>query len=149
MWSGSAGRFGLRDIRPRKREAAALGMHSMQVRYAIVWLEFRVAKIFFFDGTAIEDTWVEIPLTENRDLDNGETESTHDFFGEVARCLDVAQEWIILGTRSGCFGLLAYICRRKLDARVVGAEVTDVSDGMTAVSHVRDYFARYQNRIDR
>ncbi|MDX8535623.1 hypothetical protein RFM41_31950 [Mesorhizobium sp. VK25A] len=121
----------------------------MQVRYAIVWLEFRAAKIFLFDGTVIEDTWVEIPLTEHRDRDNGGTEGADDFFGEVARCLDVAQEWIILGTRSGCFGLLAYICRRKLDGCVVGAEVTEVSDGMAAVSHVRDYFARYRNRVGR
>jgi len=117
----------------------------MQIKYAIVWMKFRTAKIFLFDGSEIEDSCVEIvrDRLQAPDYDDEKARSSgaNDFFSEVVRSLQVAGEWFILGSRSGCFGLLSYICRHRLESRVVGTTVIEVHESMSVLSRVRDHFS--------
>lgn len=117
----------------------------MQVKYAVVWLEFRTAKIFLSDGPTVGDTCVEVvrdrPQAKWND-EKGRLSEANDFFGDVVQCLEVAGEWFILGSRSGCFGLLAYICRRKLESRIIGTEVIEVSENIGVLSHVSWLFGQ-------
>ncbi|MGX7875558.1 hypothetical protein ACVDG5_025075 [Mesorhizobium sp. ORM6] len=119
----------------------------MQVKYAIVWMEFRTAKIFLFDGPTIEDSYVEVVRDRLQTHVYGDEKArslgANDFFGEVVRSLQVAGKWFILGSRSGCFGLLGYICRHRLESRVVDTKVIEVHENMGVLSHVRDYFVSH------
>jgi hypothetical protein len=128
--------------------ASEITRHAARlIEVAVVWMEFRTAKIFLSDGPTIEDGCVEVVWdrlqTNTDDDEKARSSGANDFFGEVVRSLQVGGEWFILGSRSGCFGLLAYICRHRLESRVIGTKVIEVHEGMGVLSHVRDHLVSH------
>ncbi|KRB30854.1 hypothetical protein [Mesorhizobium sp. Root172] len=123
----------------------------MPINQAVVLLGFREAKVFLLKGFMKND--VEIRFIHDRSLirscdgQKGKGTERHDFFRDVVRSLDRSLEWLILGNRSSCFGLLMYICHQNLESRVVGVEPIDMPTDADVLSRARDYFAKHDEVV--
>jgi hypothetical protein len=72
--------------------ASEITRHAARlIEVAVVWMEFRTAKIFLSDGPTIEDGCVEVVWdrlqTNTDDDEKARSSGANDFFGEVVRSL--------------------------------------------------------------
>ncbi|MCA0008698.1 MULTISPECIES: hypothetical protein [unclassified Mesorhizobium] len=116
----------------------------MSIDHAVVWLEFRTAKVFLFEDAATPSVAGEPEFIGDMRLTHDGQKGQRrddDFFGEVLGFLEARKKWIIIGNRSSCVGLLERICRQKAEGRVVGVEFVDAVTAEEVLSRARSYFS--------
>ncbi|UDL90783.1 hypothetical protein LGH82_05610 [Mesorhizobium sp. PAMC28654] len=114
----------------------------MSTDHAVVWLEFRTAKVFLFEDTAMLSVTGEPELIRDKRLthdgQNGQRRDD-DFFGDVLGFLEAKKKWIIIGNRSSCVGLLERICHQKTEGRVACVEFVDAVTAEEVLLRARRY----------
>ena len=120
----------------------------MQNYHAVVWLDHREAKVFFFDRHAV----AEIDLrTANPNahlhhhagsMSGKRTPEDQAYFHHVVEALKPATEWLITGPGSAKLELIKHIHKHDhtLSDRVVGVESSDHPTDKQIVAHARTYF---------
>lgn len=116
--------------------------------HAVVWLDHREARIFFFDRhDAVE---VDVTTTHPHahlhhragSLSGKRTPEDQAYFHHIVDALKPATEWLIMGPGSAKLELLKHIHSHdhQLSDRVVGVETADHPTDKQIVAHARTYF---------
>lgn len=119
----------------------------MQAYHAVVWLDHREAKVFFFDRHQVE----EIDIASHKheqvhhragSLSGKRTDADASFFAEVVRSLKPAKEWLIMGPGTAKLELVKYVHKHDhaLSDHIIGVETADHPTDRQIVSHAREYF---------
>jgi stalled ribosome rescue protein Dom34 len=120
----------------------------MQNYHAVVWLDHREARVFFFD----RDQAIEIDLTSTKpnthihhkagSLSGHRALEDQRFLHEIVTALKPAKEWLIVGPGSAKLELVKHI--HKHDAsqadHIVGVETADHPTDKQIVAHARTAF---------
>ncbi len=120
----------------------------MQHYHAVVWLDHRDARIFFFDRDSVDEVTIATG-SPNHHLHHKkgsiagkkQPEDQH-YFHEIVEALRPAQEWLITGPGTAKLELLKHINHhdKQLSDRVIGVETADHPTGNQIVAHARSYF---------
>ena len=125
----------------------------MQNYHAVVWLDHREARVFFFDRHNVK----EIDLTTTNpnahlhhragSLSGHRAPEDQAFFHHIVDALQPAMEWLIMGPGSAKVELVKHIHKHdhQLIDRLVGVETADHPTDKQIVAHARKYF----NKADR
>lgn len=125
----------------------------MPIDHAVVWMDFRMAKVFVFDDAALSTNVIEFTVVHDeslipgRGIRKGQGRGNDNFFDDVLRSLGTASKWLILGNRSNCLGFLKRMCRQKFDGRIVGVEFIDAFTDEEILSRARSYFSECRRVI--
>lgn len=120
----------------------------MKAYHAVVWIDHREARVFFFDRhTAIE---IDIAATQPNthlhhkagSLSGHRAPGDQSFLHEVVKALKPAMEWLIVGPGSAKLELVKHIHAHdhELTDRVVGIETADHPTDKQIVAHARNTF---------
>lgn len=120
----------------------------MQHYHAVVWLDHREARVFFFNRDAVEE--VDLGArSPNHHLHHRagsvagkrSPEDKH-FFHEIVQALKPAKEWLILGPGSAKLELVKHVHSHDhaLSDHIVGVESADHPSDKQIVAHARTYF---------
>lgn len=116
--------------------------------HAVVWLDHREAKVFFFDRDNVEahSLATKIPHHQMHNKSGSLTgkRSSVDsaYYHEIVKALEPAQEWLITGPGSAKLELVKHIHAHDahLADRLIGIETSDHPSDGQLVSHARAYF---------
>ena len=120
----------------------------MQTQHAVVWLDHREAKLFFFD----RDHAQELRLAASDPVDQMHKHAgTRDGFragmdvalmNEIAEALEPAAEWLLIGPGSAKDELAKHIARHHhtLASRIVGVENADHPTDGQILAMARKFF---------
>lgn len=120
----------------------------MQTYHAVVWLDHREARVFFFDRNAVKE--VDIAThTPNHHLHHKkgsiagkrQPEDQH-FYHEIVAALKPAQEWLVMGPGSAKLEFVKHVTHhdKALSDHIVGVETADHPTDKQIVAHARAYF---------
>jgi stalled ribosome rescue protein Dom34 len=120
----------------------------MQHHHAVVWLDHREARIFFFNRDSVDGIDV-ATRSPNHHLHHRKgsiagkrsPEDQH-FFHEIVEALRPAAEWLIMGPGSAKLELVKHVHKHDdaLVDRVIGVETADHPSDKQVVAHARTYF---------
>ncbi len=120
----------------------------MKNYHAVVWLDHREARIFFFDRHSV----AEIDLATHSpnhhlhhkagSISGKRAPADQHFYHGVLEALQPAQEWLILGPGSAKLELVKHVHEHDhaLSDRIVGVETSDHPTDKQIVAHARTYF---------
>ena len=118
--------------------------------YAIVWLDHKTAKVFFFNANAESTTTVQAdPPPSHIHTKAGSASGVHlhgdpDYFAEIAATLTPAQTFLVVGPSSAKdeFGIYLRDRRPAIGARMAGLEPLDKESDGQILAFARPYFHR-------
>ena len=120
----------------------------MQHYHAVVWVDHREARIFFFDRHSFDE--VDIKSKSPHDnlhhkagsISGKRAPEDQNFFHEIVAALKPAKEWLISGPGSTKLELLKHIIGHDhtLSDCVVGVETCDHPTNNQIVAHARTFF---------
>ncbi len=119
----------------------------MHAYHAVVWLDHREAKVFFFDKYKVE----EIDLASHKhdqihrragSISGKRTQEDHDFYHQVVETLRPAKEWLVMGPGTAKLELVKHIHKHDhtLSDHIIGVETADHPTDRQIVAHAREYF---------
>lgn len=120
----------------------------MQHYHAVVWLDHREARVFFFDRKSAEEIDLEAK-SPNHHLHH--TKGTfagkrapedQQFFHQVVEALKPAKEWLVLGPGSAKLELVKHVHKHHhtFSDYIIGVESADHPTDKQIVAHARHYF---------
>lgn len=120
----------------------------MQAQHAVVWVDHRQARLFFFDRHGAELQALATTLAHRRTHDKaGSTDGKRrppdrSHYNDVAAALEPATEWLILGPGSARNELAEHVRSNhpRLAGRIVGVEASDHPTDSEIVAHARSFF---------
>lgn len=120
----------------------------MQHYHAVVWVDHREARIFFFDRHSVDE--VDIAThSPNHHLHHKKGSITgkkmpedQHYLHEIVETLKPAKEWLIMGPGSAKLELVKHVQNhdKSLSDRIVGVETSDHPTDGQIVKHARAYF---------
>jgi stalled ribosome rescue protein Dom34 len=120
----------------------------MQHYHAVVWLDHREARVYFFDRNSFDE--VEFAAkTPNQQLQHKSgsiagkrTPDDQHFFHEIVNALKPAREWLITGPGNAKLELVKHVHKHdhSLSDHIVGVETSDHPSDKQLVAHARSYF---------
>lgn len=119
----------------------------MTVHHCAVWLDHQEARIFKFDGEAVEQTDLHPVAHPDRHHVRREAGAHPDdpkFFHHIAEALRDAERILVVGPSTAKLGLLRHLHThdKTLEPRVVGVETVDHPTNPQLVAYAREYFKR-------
>lgn len=120
----------------------------MQHYHAVVWLDHREAKVFFFD----RDSFDEVGLASGKphqhlhhkagSVAGKRSAEDHHFYHSIVETLQPAKEWLILGPSTAKLEFVKHVHKHdaKLADHIVGVESADHPTDKQVVAHARAYF---------
>jgi stalled ribosome rescue protein Dom34 len=115
--------------------------------HVAVWLDQHEARVFQIDEKMFSESTLHPPHHVKRHPDRNAAEKNHpedakQFFHEVARTLDAAEEVLILGPGAAKLHFIKYAHAHdpKLEARIVGVETVDHPTDKQIAAFARHYF---------
>ncbi len=120
----------------------------MQHYHAVVWLDHREAKVFFFDRYNV----AEIDLAAAHpnahlhhhagSLSGKRAPEDQAYFRRIADVLRPATEWLVVGPGLAKLEFIKYVHKHEhqLDDRILGVETADHPTDRQIVAHARTYF---------
>ena len=120
----------------------------MHTYHAVVWLDHRLAKVFFFDRDEVEGLKLSTSLphhqTHNKagTIEGKRAAPDHVYFREIVEALRPAQEWLIVGPSSARDELAKHIREQNPDLadRIIGIEPSDHPTDGQIVAQARAFF---------
>jgi stalled ribosome rescue protein Dom34 len=120
----------------------------MQAQHAVVWLDHREAKVFFFNREAADSVRLATTLAHHQThnkagtVDGKRAPEDQLFYHQVVNALQPAKEWLIVGPGSAKDELAKHIRDRHPDlkGRIVGVERADHPTEAQIVAHARSFF---------
>lgn len=120
----------------------------MQNYHAVVWLDHREARLFFFDRHSVRE--IDLKST-NPDahlhhragsLSGKRAPEDQDFHHRIVEALKPATEWLFVGPGSAKLELVKHIHKHdpQFNDRVIGIETADHPTDNQIVAHARAYF---------
>ena len=125
--------------------------------HAVVWLDHREARVFFFNRDSFEEATVD-PNKPHQHLHHHHgsvsgkrAPEDRDYFHRIVEALAPAQEWLILGPSTAKLELAKYIRAHdaKLALRIVGVESADHPTDGQIVAHARSFFGAADRMLKR
>lgn len=125
--------------------------------HAVVWLDHREARVFFFNRDCFDEATVD-PNKPHRHLHHhrgsvsGKREpEDRDYFHRIVEALATAREWLILGPSTAKLELAKYVRAHdaKLAQRIVGVESADHPTDLQIVAHARSFFGAADRMLKR
>jgi hypothetical protein len=121
---------------------------EMHIYHAVVWLDHRLAKIFFFDRDEVEGLRVSTQLphhqTHNKagTIEGNRAAPDHVYYGDIVEALRPAQRWLITGPSSAREELASHVRTRNPDlaGRIAGVEASDHPSDGQVVAQARAFF---------
>ncbi len=122
----------------------------MQNYHAVVWMDHREARVFFFDRHNVK----EIDLTTTNpnahlhhragSLSGHRKPEDQAFFHQIAEALKPAMEWLVMGPSTAKLEFVKHVHKHdhQLVDRVVGVETADHPTDKQIVAHARAYFKK-------
>lgn len=120
----------------------------MQHYHAVVWLDHREAKVFFFDRNSVDEADLASKdphhhLHHRKGNVSGKRSAQDEhFLHEIVEALKPAEEWLILGPGAAKLELVKHV--HKHDAgfadHIVGVESADHPSDRQVIAHARSYF---------
>lgn len=125
----------------------------MQHYHAVVWLDHKEARIFFFDKHAVAE--IDIAThTANHHLHHKkgsiggkrQPEDQH-FYHDIVEALKPAKEWLVMGPGTAKLEFIKHVHNhdKALSDHVVGVETSDHPTDRQIVAHAREYFKKYDS----
>jgi stalled ribosome rescue protein Dom34 len=120
----------------------------MQHYHAVVWVDHREAKVFFFDRDSADEIDLKTK-TPNKHLHHHAGSITgkrapedKSFLHDIVEALKPAGEWLIVGPGSAKLELVKHIHThdQALSDHIVGVESADHPSDKQIVAHARTYF---------
>lgn len=117
--------------------------------HAVVWLDHREARIFYFNKDDVEKSVVH-PDKPDRHLHShvgspgdGKLAENQAFYDDAATALSEAGEILVLGPGTAKLHFLKRVHARHaaLEAKIVGIETVDHPSDKQVVAYARHYFA--------
>ena len=120
----------------------------MQHYHAVVWLDHREAKIFFFDRNSVDvvDLASRSPnhhLHHSRgDVAGKRSPEDQQFLHDIVKTLTPAKEWLVTGPGTAKLEFVKHVHNHdhSLGDRIVGVETSDHPSDKQLVAHARSYF---------
>lgn len=120
----------------------------MQRYHAVVWLDHREAKVFFFDRDSFDEVGLASGSPQQHlhhkagSVAGKRSPEDQHFFHAIVDALKPAKEWLILGPGSAKLELVKHIHKHDatLADHVVGVETADHPTDKQVVAHARTYF---------
>jgi stalled ribosome rescue protein Dom34 len=125
--------------------------------HAVVWLDHREARVFFFNRDGFDEATVD-PNEPHRHLHHRggsisgkRGREDRDYFRRIVETLSPAQEWLILGPSTEKLELAKYIRAHDADLarRILGVESADHPTDRQIVAHARRFFGAADRMIGR
>ncbi len=116
--------------------------------YAAVWIDHRVARVFYLSALDVEKVTVTVPQREHRRHAKGESgakehpNDTTRFFHAVARSLDDCRNVLVMGPSTAKLGFVQYAKdhNHSLESRIAGVETVDHPTDGQAAAFAKKYF---------
>lgn len=125
----------------------------MQHYHAVVWLDHKEARIFFFDRHSVEEVDI-ATRTANHHLHHKkgsiagkrQPEDQH-FYHEIVEALKPAKEWLVMGPGTAKLEFVKHVHNhdKALSDHVIGVETSDHPTDRQIVAHARTYFKKYDS----
>ena len=120
----------------------------MQTQHAVVWLDHREAKVFFFNRQTAASVRLVTTLahlqTHNKagSVDGKRASENRAFYDDVVSALQPAKKWLIVGPGEAKDELAKHIRDHHphLKDRIVGVEPADHPTEAQIVAHARSFF---------
>lgn len=120
----------------------------MQHYHAVVWLDHREARVFFFDRDKVDEVDLAARAPHHAvhhykgAISGKRSPDDQKFLHEIVEALKPAKEWLILGPGGAKLELVKHV--QKHDAaladHIVGVESADHPTDKQIVAHARHYF---------
>lgn len=122
----------------------------MQRFHAVVWLDHREARVFFFDRHTVDEVDIAAHgrtahLHHHAGSVSGKRAGDdHTFFDQILEALKPAQEWLVTGPGTAKLEFVRHVHERAhaFEARIVGVETADHPTDRQIVAHARAYFQK-------
>ncbi len=120
----------------------------MQNYHAVVWLDHREARVFFFDRHDVNEIDIatrspshHLHHKKGSIAGKRQPEDQH-FYHEIIASLKPAKEWLIMGPGSAKLELVKHVHHhdKALSDHIVGVETADHPTDNQIVAHARAYF---------
>lgn len=120
----------------------------MQHYHAVVWLDHREARVFFFDRNSVD----EIDLStrspnhhlhhKSGSVAGKRSPEDQHFFHEIVNALKPAKEWLITGPGNAKLEFVKHVHKHDntLSDHIIGVETSDHPSDKQLVAHARSYF---------
>lgn len=120
----------------------------MQIFHAVVWVDHRTAKVFFFDRDEVEGLKLSTRLSHRQTHNKAGTIAgkratpDQDYYGEIVETLRPAREWLIVGPGSARGELASHIRAKHPDLadRIIGVGPCDHPSDAQIVAQARAFF---------
>jgi stalled ribosome rescue protein Dom34 len=120
----------------------------MQHYHAVVWVDHKEARVFFFDRDSFNEVDIASKSPHHNlhhkagNVSGKRAPEDQDFFHEIVRALNPAKEWLITGPGSAKLELMKHINRHdhEMSDYVVGIETADHPTDNQIVAHARSFF---------
>lgn len=119
----------------------------MKAYHAVVWLDHREAKVFFFDKHQVEEIDIASHTHDQvhrraGSITGNRTNEDQAFYHEIVERLKPATEWLIMGPGTAKLELVKHIHKHDhtLSDHVIGVETADHPTDRQIVAHARAYF---------
>ena len=120
----------------------------MQNYHAVVWLDHREARVFFFDRHSVQEVDVGTAKPHSHlhhkagSISGKKSQEDQTYFHHVVEAMKPAMEWLIMGPGSAKLELVKHIHKHDhaLVDRVLGVETADHPSDKQIVAHARTYF---------
>ena len=122
----------------------------MQHYHAVVWLDHREAKVFFFDKESA--TEIDVGSKEpgrhlhhkSGSISGKKSPEDHAYFHSIVEALKPAKEWLIMGPGTAKLELVKHVHSHdaRLSDHIIGVESADHPTDRQVVAHARAYFKK-------
>ncbi len=120
----------------------------MQKHHAVIWLDHREARIFFFNRNAFEEVDIRSTAPDTHlhhkagSLSGKRAPEDHAYFEDIVTAASAADAWLITGPSSAKLELVKHIHLHapQLVDHIVGIESADHPSDRQIVAHARAYF---------
>jgi stalled ribosome rescue protein Dom34 len=118
-------------------------------KHLAVWIDHKEARVFPIQPGKVDETTITAPLHnihhKHAKKDEGVQRHPNDakqFFEDVSRALEGAEQILVVGPSSAKLELLRYLHEhhRLVEANVVGVETVDHPTDGQLVAHAKKYF---------
>jgi stalled ribosome rescue protein Dom34 len=120
----------------------------MQHYHAIVWLDHREARIFYFDRNSADE--IDLAATnpnhhlhhKSGSVAGKRSPEDQHFFHAIVEALKPAKEWLIVGPGAAKLELVKHVHKHDhaLSDHIIGVESSDHPSDKQLIAHARTYF---------
>lgn len=120
----------------------------MQHYHAVVWLDHREAKVFFFDRNSVDEIDLATKSANHHlhhksgSVAGKRSPEDQHFFHDIVTALKPAKEWLITGPGNAKLELVKHVHKhdQTFSDHIVGVETSDHPSDKQLVAHARSYF---------